>query len=84
MERWYQSPFNNRHPKTKHECQAQGPKGYITLDKNTVVQPIRKIYINRYSWIKDVDWGEDTHVACYIEQKGGTFLIKADDIDFTK
>jgi len=83
MTHWYQSPYNNRHPKVKEATKARGKNGPIDLDRGTIVQPIRQKYLSRHCWIHDMIWSEAEHAACHTE-KHGMLLVLIRDIDFSK
>ena len=84
MSLWYQSPFNSRTPRVKEETQARTREGYITLERYEIVQPIRKYYLPKDCWLRDIYWTEDEHVACYHEKYKGFYLVPAASIDFRK
>jgi hypothetical protein len=84
MSYWYQSPYNNRHPKIKESTFVQTRKGTERLDAGSIVQPIRIDYIAHGSWVlDDTSWNRETHVVCHTE-KYGHVIIKIEDIDFSK
>lgn len=82
MSLWYATPFNNKNPRLKEETKVRCRTGYITLERYAIVQPIRKYYIPRDSWVLKLDWSEDDTVACYCEQHGGFYLVPLAAIDF--
>jgi len=83
MAHWYQSPYNNRHPKIKEATTARGKGGPVDLEKGFVVQPIRRRYLTYGSWINDMIWSDNEHVPCYTD-KYGMLLVLLRDIDFSK
>jgi hypothetical protein len=84
MSYWYQSPYNNRHPKIKESALVHTRKGAERLEAGTIVQPIRLDYLPYDSWaLEDTNWDRETHVVCYTE-KYGSVIIKTDLIDFSK
>jgi hypothetical protein len=83
MSYWYQSPYNNRHPKTKIQCEAVSAKGKFTLAGGTVVQPVRLRYLPHGHWVLDLIMSEKEHLAAYIEDMG-IVVVPVSAIDFSK
>ena len=84
MSYWYQSPYNNRHPKIKEDTFARNKKGSVTLKAGSVVQPIRIGHICHGSWVlDDTTWCRETQVVCYTEQFGSV-IVAISAIDFNK
>ena len=83
MSNWYQSPYNNRYPKTKdHTTATAKDSKRVELPRGSVLQPIRRKYLPADSWINDMVWSETEHVACLTEQHG-LILVLLKDVDFT-